>query len=409
MQDIRDIMDGSAYKKLGLSEQDISCCINTDGVAIFNSAKFSVWPLLISINGLDYKLRRQHIILAGIWFGEAKPNFDTFLEVFVNQCKELSVNGITWDFNNVSTNSKVYFPMFAADSVARCQIQCINQFNGEFSCPWCLIKGETYWIDDRKHKWIFDPLDKTQVRNHSQFINHLRILQGDLQSGKNTTSVFGIKSASRLMLLPKFDMVEGFVFDYMHTCLLGVVRTLTCAWLDSKRHGELYYIGNKQEEINSRIRHCKFPVECQRVLRELKDVAYWKAQEWKLWMIMAVPLLKGILNDCYLKHFSKFARAIYILAQNIISAVNLEESAKLIHDFCILIPNLYDRSFCTYNIHLLSHAVDCDKQWGPLWAYSLFQFENYNGVLNSYFSGTTYIGLQIAKKDYMTRSIFLLG
>ena len=35
------------------------------------------------------------------------------------------------------------------------------------------------------------------------------------------------------------------------------------------------------------------------------------------------------------------------------------------------------------NVHLLCHLVDCVTNWGPLWAYSCFTFESFNGQLKS--------------------------
>ncbi len=40
------------------------------------------------------------------------------------------------------------------------------------------------------------------------------------------------------------------------------------------------------------------------------------------------------------------------------------------------------------NVHMLRHLPDCVEQWGPLWAYSCFHFENINGVLKKLFHGT---------------------
>ena len=35
------------------------------------------------------------------------------------------------------------------------------------------------------------------------------------------------------------------------------------------------------------------------------------------------------------------------------------------------------------NIHLLSHIAECVRNWGPLWAYSCFQFEGMNRELKA--------------------------
>ncbi|OXA41144.1 hypothetical protein Fcan01_24097 [Folsomia candida] len=244
---LRDIKDGLAYKNLRLQKYDLSCCVNTDGVAIFNSSRFSIWPLLLSINELDYRLRRKHTILAGLWFGVEKPNFNLFLQPLTEQANILGREGIKWTRNGINVTSRILFPMFAADSVARCQIQGITQFNGEFSCPWCLMKGENYKISERSHKWIFDPKESAPLRNHESFLEHLKQLRDILFHGSSATNNFGIKTASCLLKLPSFNIIDGFVFDYMHTVLLGVVRMLTFAWTDSKNHNKPFYIGSKAD------------------------------------------------------------------------------------------------------------------------------------------------------------------
>lgn len=406
---LRDIKDGLAYKNLRLQKYDLSCCVNTDGVAIFNSSRFSIWPLLLSINELDYRLRRKHTILAGLWFGVEKPNFNLFLQPLTEQANILGREGIKWTRNGINVTSRILFPMFAADSVARCQIQGITQFNGEFSCPWCLMKGENYKISERSHKWIFDPKESAPLRNHESFLEHLKQLRDILFHGSSATNNFGIKTASCLLKLPSFNIIDGFVFDYMHTVLLGVVRMLTFAWTDSKNHNKPFYIGSKADVINNKILQCKIPNECSRHIRELKHLKYWKAHEWKNWMLVAVTLLRGILPDCFLKHFALLVDSISILCQDSITLAEIVRSEILLKKFCLVLPDLYDRSFCSFNVHLLTHASNCVRNWGPLWGFSLFQFENYNGVLTNSFSGTREVGPQIVSRTICTQKVTSLG
>ncbi|OXA49484.1 hypothetical protein Fcan01_16016 [Folsomia candida] len=403
VSEIRDIMNGDMYHRLGLKDNDISCCINTDGVAIFNSSKYSIWPLLISINELDYQLRRKYTILCGLWFGDEKPNFDIFLAPFIQQAIKLSINGVNWMFKDVKKYSRVYFPLLAADSVARCQLQGISQFNGEHSCPWCLARGESLSLGQGRHKWIFIPSNNNVKRSHQQFCQHLSEFRDTLMGGERITSNYGIKTASKLLMVPKFDIVWGFVFDYMHTVLLGVVRSFTYAWMDSKNHQEPFYIDNKNVEINNMILSLKFPQNCRRHLRETSEMKYWKASEWKLWMLTATHLLKGILPSCYLKHFSKLVNAVYLLCQDIVTDTEIPHT--LLKKFCFSIPDLYGDRFCSFNAHLLLHAAECVQNWGPLWSYSLFQFENFNGVLTNSFCGTRQVGMQIVKRTVVTQRL----
>ena len=60
---IEDVYDGKLYKDQFqhggfLSQQfNMSCKVNSDGVAVFKSSKFGVWPLFLSINELPLHLR----------------------------------------------------------------------------------------------------------------------------------------------------------------------------------------------------------------------------------------------------------------------------------------------------------------------------------------------------------------
>lgn len=93
-----EIYTGNLYredklKTFLLEDGNFSVTVNTDGVKIFNSSKFSVWPLLLSINELDFNEKAQHIVMCSLWFGDEKPNVDAFLEPFIVQALRLSKKG----------------------------------------------------------------------------------------------------------------------------------------------------------------------------------------------------------------------------------------------------------------------------------------------------------------------------
>jgi hypothetical protein len=63
-----DIYDGSAYKKV-MGDKDsshVSLTWNTDGVPVFESSKYNMWPIQCIINELPIHLRKKHILLAGL-------------------------------------------------------------------------------------------------------------------------------------------------------------------------------------------------------------------------------------------------------------------------------------------------------------------------------------------------------
>jgi hypothetical protein len=80
-----DITDGNVYKYMYSKCKHlhfISMSWNTDGVSVFKSSKFSIWPLYMTINELPQHMRfkDENLILAGLWFGPKKPLMQTFLK-----------------------------------------------------------------------------------------------------------------------------------------------------------------------------------------------------------------------------------------------------------------------------------------------------------------------------------------
>ena len=76
---IEDVYDGSLYKSKSdpggflLEPYNISVKLNTDGVAIFRSSQFGVWPLFLLVNELPPSLRYTNI---------CRPNTSIYHTVF---------------------------------------------------------------------------------------------------------------------------------------------------------------------------------------------------------------------------------------------------------------------------------------------------------------------------------------
>lgn len=99
--DLGDIYDGALYRQHWDSgflkdHRNISFIYNTDGVPIFKSSKYSLWPLFLAINELPYSqcFRRDNMLLAGLWFGPDKPFMLTFLKPFHTIFHQLETIGI---------------------------------------------------------------------------------------------------------------------------------------------------------------------------------------------------------------------------------------------------------------------------------------------------------------------------
>jgi hypothetical protein len=400
---VGDIVDGQCYKKLKLKSHDITVTMNTDGVSVFKSSKFSAWPIFVSINELDYKLRRKHTKLVALWLGKKKPEFNTFLTPFVDQCNLLSEKPLTWSHNGIDISSNIHVLMVAADSVARCALQGVKQFNGYFSCHYCYIKGEKYELEGGGHKMVFPPSTNDERTDESFFedIKSLQVLL-NTQKAQKTNQVLhvnGVQSVSPLVGLNNFDMVSGFPVDYMHTAILGVLKTLTLMLFDSKNKDESYYLKkDAQANIVQRFIRCKVPYEVNRSTRDLDEMASWKANEWKTWLLVCIPILKGVLLDTYVNHLTQFVAAMTLLLRDRVTEEDIEKADQLINHFIVEAGDLYGKKVYTFNMHLLTHFPQCVRNWGPVWGYSLFQFEDANGRMTKNICGTREVGMQIAKK-----------
>lgn len=145
---LSDVTSGRVYKMLRekriISNYDISLQWNADGVQTFKSSKVSMCPLQVSINELNYRLRKENILLAGIWAATEKPVLNLFLRPFIDELKDLHINGFEClppNFDEPST-IKVHTILAPVDSVERCALQNIHQFNGRYGCSLCLNPGE---------------------------------------------------------------------------------------------------------------------------------------------------------------------------------------------------------------------------------------------------------------------------
>lgn len=124
-------MTDRCIKKLLKDPDALSISFNCDGVPVFKSSNYSIWPLQAILNELPTKERIRNIFLLGLWFGSIKPVMTTFLHPFTEEMKKLASTGFNWIKAEKSILSTVYACICSADSVARCTLQNIKQFNGQ--------------------------------------------------------------------------------------------------------------------------------------------------------------------------------------------------------------------------------------------------------------------------------------
>ena len=74
---------------------------------------------------------------------------------------------------------------------------------------------------------------------------------------------------------------------------------------------------------------------------------------------------------------------------------DLSRAGDLLTQFVKTLEELYGVRMVTLNVHNLTHLVQCVRMWGPLWSWSCFAFESFNGDLKKSVHGTGNVCRQI--------------
>lgn len=401
---LSDITSGTVYKTLRqkeiISNYDISIQWNADGVQTFKSSKVSMCPVQVSINELDFRTRKKHILLCGLWAAARKPVLHLFLKPFIDELKELHETGfecLPTNYANTVT-IRVHTIVAPVDSVERCALQYVHQYNGACGCSFCLHPGERIPYG-KGHTRVYRGTEhaKRTLGQHTR----------DAIAAEETQKVVnGVKGISPLMQLPIFNVINSFPPEYMHSVLLGVVKLFLIVWLDSKNSQKPWYFGNKSQILDNRLSKILAPCEVTRIPRSVDNIKLWKALEFKNFLVyFSLPCLKGLLPQNFLKHWSLLVYAIRIFDSDKIELQPYKNATRAIRHFVLNVEELYGKEFMKYNVHLLLHIPQAVKNFGAVWAWSAFPYESNNSVLRNMLHNSQAIVHQICKSYLRYQSI----
>ena len=368
--------------------------VNTDGVAIFNSSrKKSLWPILVTINDLPINTRfdKKNVLVAGYWMSEIEVEIDLFFEPFLEELNDLYINGI--DINN--DNYKVVVACCCLDSVARAKFLKIKQFNGLYGCTICLQKSSNsrYPYKEQISLRTYD--------HYKECIRNLDELQ--LNERNKEDSIMGVKGLTVMASCPRFDPIVQVPVDSMHNVFLGVTKLLIKIWFDPKYNDKAFYIPpNSRIIIDKRLKNLQTFSECGRLPRNITEYKKWKANEMYNWLFYysRYCLIDGILSGPYYRHLLLLADCMEKLHSSFITndqLIQVEANLKLfVRDF----ERFYGKECMVYNVHLLLHLTKAVRDFGPLTNYSLFVYENFNGVLGNFLRGPSGPLIQLAVRHF---------
>lgn len=414
---IEDIYDGELYREhfehensLLRDKRNLSFTYNTDGVPLFKSSKFSLWPLYFAVNELPcpQRFQRENMILAGLWYGERKPLMLNFLKPFHTALSKLETDGV--EAKSPSGEcfiSKAILLLGTCDMPAKCMVCNSTQFNGFYGClkckqPGCNVKSSK---GGNVHAFPFISSDPTgPPRTHEQTREDAR------EAFEKGAIVDGIKGPCWFASLNYHDLIRGSAVDYMHCVLEGAMKLLLKLWFGGGHSDDSYSIASRISEVDKRLAEIKPPNNISRCPRSIENHSkYWKASEFRSFLLFyGAAVLKGILPDAWYKHFMLLSEAIFLLSMEEIMQAQLVHAENLLKHFCVSFPELYGIRFQTANIHYLLHIAQDVRNLGPLWTHSCFPFENCNGEILKFFHGTQNVPFQIASAVLIIQRLPLL-
>ncbi|XP_072225353.1 uncharacterized protein [Leuresthes tenuis] len=404
---VSDVNTGSAYKH-DKQANSITLTFRCDGSPLLNTPKFSVWPILCTINELPYVERCKNVLLNTLWFGRGKPQVQSFFTPFINELHKLSGEGFIWkDETGSEHHTRVKAKICVCNSVARPMVQNFQPFNREFGCGFCYHRGEMVQKGrgyTRVYPIQIDGCDLRHMAETEQLAE--LVLENSYEQGQ-----MGVKGPSPLLLLPSFDIIKGFIPDYMHCFCLGVVPEFVNLWFNPLYTSKRFHLTPQHlKDLDKALCAIQPPNEVKQSPRRLSERMYWKASEWRAFALLYSPvILKNALPKLYYEHWMLLICAFHFLLSQFATQDELSYAELCLGQFVAQVPSLYGLEHCSFNCHLLTHLTESVRNWGLLWANSAFVFEGTNSRLLQMYSGTQSLSSQIFTQLFSFEEVIRKG
>lgn len=340
------------------------------------------------INELPYRLRKENIMLVDLWALTEKPNIDLFFEPLIEELKNLHRHGFQFHPPNYDEplRIKVHTLLSPVDSIQKPCLQNIRQFNGVNGCYGCLSPGEEVPVG-RGFTRVYCG-DLGPLRSQEQFKNNA------IRAVRDKKIINGVNGLSLFLTLPIFNIVLSFPPENVHCVLLGVVKLFITYWFDSKNHDKDLYLGNKRHVFDERMRSIFPPSEITRTPRLSEDLKRLKASELRsILLYYSLSIFQDLLPAVYHRHYTLLVYAITKFNGSKITEAEYRSATNAIRTFVFDVQNLYKEGYMKYNVHLPESV----KNFGALWVWSAFPYEDYNHILRKMLFSSRCVVQQICK------------
>lgn len=138
------------------------------------------------------------------------------------------------------------------DLPARCLVSNSMQFNGKYGCWFCLQPGETYTTNKGGHVQVY-PFQEGPRRTVESVEQDVNEVVKNIQEDRKNYVVRGVKGPFWFMFLQHFNIIHGFVIDYMHGICAGVMRLLLVLWFDKQHKNKPFSVHHLKSKVSNRL------------------------------------------------------------------------------------------------------------------------------------------------------------
>lgn len=348
-----------------------------DGTPIYKSSQSDFWPVQCCVDGV-----KEKSFFVAIYKGPSKPPTpEIFLRPLLDEIHGLLSNGLNVFRNGEACNIEIEISKFILDAPARAFLKCIIGHSGYFSCERCEEEGE----------YLCKNVEKSKKPKGNKNTGHVCLIGTCAQrrtdeSFRNQENQEHHRGCSPLEELP-IDIVRDFPLEYLHLILLGMMKRLLLLWVNGTKNFKLSESRISEiPALHIEANRTK-PSEIVRQNRSLKCLSFWKATEFRTFLLKTGPvILREYLAAEMFNHFLTLHCAVTICCSESLKKY-LPVAKALFQSFTEKFGDIYGEEYKTYSIHSAIHVTDDVESFGVLDDYSAFPGESNLGFLKNLVRG----------------------
>lgn len=177
---------------------------------------------------------------------------------------------------------------------------------------------------------------------------------------------------SVLLELKYFNPITDHSVDPMHLLYLGIAKKMTKHYFKSGMLSKSAILSIQNITNNIRVPH-----NVGRLPRKISTgFSSFTADQWKNWtLIYSTIALKNHLPATDYKIWVLFVRVVYLLTRKHLKKDNIITAHNFLLKFNKQVETRYGKDFCTPNMHMACHLMECIQNFSTIYSFWCFSFE----------------------------------